>query len=116
MGERVFVNRVSQAPGEPALPPQPLPVPETRPLVSACRHWVEPVMVLRVKPPATVTAPLNLEMPNTPKVVLGTAVPMPTLFSLALTMKVVASTRSPPLIMVEVEVCPELPTVRVEVA
>src|SRR3989344_3334399 len=63
-------------------------VPETSPLVSACRQLLAvPVMVLRVRAPATVMAPLNLEVPNTPRVVVGRAVPIPTLPSLVFTTK-----------------------------
>jgi len=40
-----------------------------------------------VRAPVTVTAPLNLLSPRTPKVVEGEAVPTPTLFSLAFTTK-----------------------------
>ena|SRR3990167_8423157 len=75
------------APFCPSAPPAPQaePVPEMRPLVSICIHCVEPVIVLIVSAPATVTAPLNLEVPITPSVVLGAAVPIPTRFSLMLT-------------------------------
>ena len=92
----VPANTLSKAPFWPGAPvPQAAAAPEIKPLVSTFKHWVEPVMVFRVKPPATVTAPLNLEVPRTAKVVLGTAVPMPTRFSLALTTNVVVSTTNP---------------------
>lgn len=42
-----------------------------------------------------VRAPLNLEVPNTEKVVVGEAVPIPTVFSFALTTKVLASMLMP---------------------
>jgi hypothetical protein len=48
-------------------------------------------MVLIVKAPATVTAPLNLLVPSTPSVVEGEAVPMPMRFSLAFTTRVSVS-------------------------
>ena len=69
-------------------------------MVSACRQLFEAaVMVFKVKAPATVTAPLNLEMPSTPKVVVGRLVPIPTRFSLAFTTRVlsVVSTMRPDL-------------------
>ena len=80
-------------PGAPV--PQAAAAPLINPLVSTFKHWVEPVMVLMVRAPAIVVAPLNLEVPRTAKVVLGTAVPMPTRFSLALTTRVVVSTTNP---------------------
>src|SRR3989344_5531788 len=89
VGGMTLVNSDCQAPfcpGEPV--PQALPVPLTNPLVSTFRHWVLPVMVFKVKAPATVTAPLNREVPRTPSVVLGAAVPMPTLDSLTFTTRV----------------------------
>ena len=58
-------------------------------------------MVLMVKAPAMVTAPLSLEVPRTAKVVEGEAVPMPTFPSLALTTKVLVPEVSP---QVKVEV------------
>lgn len=48
----------------------------------------QPTQESTVSAPAMVTAPLNLLVPKTPRVVEGTLVPMPTLFSLALTTKV----------------------------
>src|SRR3989344_6814549 len=73
-------------------------VPETNPLVSACRQLLAvPVMVLRVRAPATVTAPLRRVVPSTPSVVEGEAVPIPTRSSLALTTRVEVSAISPPL-------------------
>ncbi len=106
---------VCQAPGEP--PAQALPVPETNPLVSVCRQLLAvPVMVLIVSAPATVVLPFKRVVPITPSVVEGEAVPMPTRFSLALTIKVEESTIKPPERSVEVEVCPEVPTVKVEEA
>src|SRR3989344_2472185 len=67
-----------QAPGAPPEPDQQAAAaPATNPFVSTCRHWVEPVMVLMVRAPATVTAPLSLVVPRTPKVVEGTT-PTPT--------------------------------------
>src|SRR3989344_3199985 len=88
VGVMTLVNSDCQAPGEPPPAPQALPVPLTNPLVSTFRHWVLPVMVFKVKAPATVTAPLNLEVPRTPSVVEGAAVPMPTLDSLTFTIRV----------------------------
>src|SRR3989344_3574304 len=88
VGVMTLVNSDCQAPGEPPPAPQALPVPLTNPLVSTFRHWVLPVMVFKVKAPATVTAPLNREVPRTPSVVLGAAVPMPTLDSLTFTTRV----------------------------
>src|SRR3990167_2107653 len=89
VGVMTLVNSDCQAPFWPGEPvPQAAPAPLTNPLVSACRHWVEPVMVFRVSAPATVTAPLNREVPRTPRVVEGAAVPMPTRFSLTFTTKV----------------------------
>src|SRR3989338_1261956 len=88
VGVMTLVKSDCQAPGAPPPPPHSLPVPDTNPLVSAVRHWVLPVMVLRVKAPATVTAPLNREVPRTPRVVEGAAVPIPTRFSLTFTTRV----------------------------
>ena len=82
VGVRALVKRVSQAPGEPEAP-QLAPVPEMSPFVSTFKHCVEPVMVLMVRAPATVAAPLRRVVPRTERVVLGTAVPIPTPFSLA---------------------------------
>src|SRR3989337_971195 len=88
VGVMTLVNSDCQAPGEPPSAPQALPVPLSNPLVSTFRHWVLRVMVFKVKAPATVTAPLNREVPRTPSVVLGAAVPMPTLDSLTFTTRV----------------------------
>src|SRR3989338_5456580 len=76
VGVRTLVNKDCQAPGEPE-EPQAAPAPLTNPFVSAVKHWVEPVMVLMVRAPATVTAPFRRVVPRTPKVVDGTA-PTPT--------------------------------------
>ena len=46
--------------------------------------------------PLTVSPPLNLASPSTLSVEVGEAVPMPTRFSFALTIKVEVSTISPP--------------------
>jgi len=70
---------ICQAPGLPdPPPPQAPPDPATSPFVSTCRHWVEPVMVLMVRAPATVVAPFSLVVPSTERVVEGAAVPIPT--------------------------------------
>jgi len=65
-----------------------------------CRVRLPPLTVrplpLTVRAPATVTAPLNLEVPRTPRVVDGEAVPMPTTSSLAFTTRVVVSVTRPP--------------------
>ena len=97
VGARVLVNRVWKAPGSPEPePPQAEPVPETSPVESTWRQLLAvPVMELMVKESVIVTAPLNLEAPRTPKVVVGEAVPMPTRFSLALTTRVLASMLMP---------------------
>src|SRR3989344_4999102 len=89
VGVMTLVNSDCQAPfcpGEPV--PQAAPAPLTNPLVSAVRHWVDPVMVFKVKAPAMVTAPFKRVVPRTPSVVLGTAVPMPTRDSLTFTTRV----------------------------
>src|SRR3989344_5389835 len=89
VGVMTLVKSDCQAPFWPGEPvPQAAPAPLTNPLVSAVRHWVLPVIVFRVSAPATVTAPLNREVPNTPSVVLGAAVPIPTRLSLTFTTRV----------------------------
>src|SRR3989344_7709920 len=89
VGVMTLVNSDCQAPAEPDSPPHALPVPLTNPLVSACRQLLAvPVIVFKVSAPATVTAPLNREVPRTPSVVLGAAVPIPTRLSLTFTTKV----------------------------
>ena len=50
---------------------------------------------MTVRAPATVTAPFSLVVPRTEKVVVGEAVPIPTLFSLAFTTRVLVSNTAP---------------------
>lgn len=98
VGDRalLIVPLCCQAPFCPGAPvPQAALAPATSPLVSTWRHWVEPVMVFKVNAPATVVAPFNLVVPSTAKVVLGAAVPIPTLCSEAFTTKVVVATVRP---------------------
>src|SRR3989338_3252016 len=68
--------------------PQARPVPLTKPLVSTFKHWVLPKMELRVRFPVIVAVPFERVVPRTPRVVLGAAVPMPTLDSLTFTTRV----------------------------
>jgi len=53
-------------------------------------YWVKVAPVME-RLPVAVSVPLSLVAPKTPRVVEGEAVPMPTLFSLALTMKTLVS-------------------------
>jgi hypothetical protein len=78
VGRMTLAAKVSHMPALPEAV-QELPVPVTAPLVSTLRHWVEPVIVLMVRAPAMVTAPLRRVVPRTPSVVEGALVLMPTL-------------------------------------
>jgi hypothetical protein len=78
VGVRALVNSVSQAPGDPDPPPQPVQL----------STMIAP---FTVRVPPTVTAPLNLLVPRTPKVVEAFVAPIMTSFSLALTTKVLVS-------------------------
>src|SRR3989344_3062255 len=101
VGVMALVKTCSQAWELAPPPPQAEPVPETRPLVSVCRQLLAvPVMVLTVRAPAIVTAPLRRVVPNTESVVEGEAVPMPTKLSLALTANVPPSILMPVLSVV----------------
>ena len=87
-----------QAPGEPALV-QEEPVTDKSPAEEAWIQLVDPEERLsKVTAPVAVRAPLRRVDPKTPRVVVGKAVPMPTLFSLALMTKVLdsASKIAPP--------------------
>ena len=98
VGVRALVNAVSQAPLLPA-EAQAVAVPETSPLVSTFRHWVEPVMWFKVKPPVIVVAPLSLVVPKTPSVVEGASVPTPTRLVSAWTTRVPPSTVRLPVVV-----------------
>ena len=98
VGARALVNAVSQAPLLPA-EAQAVAVPETSPLVSTFRHWVEPVMWFKVKPPVIVVAPLSLVVPKTPSVVEGVSVPTPTRLVSAWTTRVPPSTVRLPVVV-----------------
>jgi len=71
-----------QAPDEPT-PQAPAAVVTTDEPLSS-RH-LEAVRLFKVKESVMVTAPLNRELPTTPRVVVGTGVPIPTKLSLAFT-------------------------------
>ncbi len=93
VGERAVSAKMdSQAPGAPEeLPPQAPPDLERSPVASVWTHSVpDPARLSKVIAPVAVRAPFSLVAPNTPKVVVGEAVPIPTRFSLALTTKVLS--------------------------
>ena len=95
VGVKTLVVKVSHEPGVPAEQAAEAVVTTPEPFSSRQRDTVR---LFKVRSLVMVTAPLNLEVPSTPKVVVGRAVPMPTRFSLAFTTKVLsaASARSPP--------------------
>src|SRR3990167_2328972 len=118
VGVRTLVNKDCQAPGEPEEPvPQGAPAPDTNPLVSAFRHWVEPVIVFKVNAPATVTGPFRRVVPSAPNVVVGTAVPTPTLPSLTfITKELLNPTVVVALMIVEVAIATPKPSAGVSLA
>ena len=90
VGVRVLPAKVDcQAPFWPAAA-QAEPAAVTTDEPSSSRHRLA-VRLFKVRAPVIVVAPFNLEVPKTPNVVEGLAVPTPTRFSLALTIKVLDS-------------------------
>jgi len=113
VGERVFRLTACHAPFCPRVLAS---VPQDSRPVELVSMLSQDTRLSRVTAPEANRVPMSLELPTTPRVVDGTAVPIPTRFSLALTTRVARSTINPPEISVLVAVCPDVPTVRVEEA
>jgi hypothetical protein len=113
VGDRVLREMACQAPFCPRVLAS---VPQDRRPVELESIVSQDTRLSRVTAPEANRVPMSRELPSTPRVVEGAAVPIPTRFSLALTTRVVRSAMNPPLISVLVEVCPDVPTVRVEEA
>ena len=92
VGVKALVNRVSQAPDDPATV-HAAPVTESRPALEACtQDAAAEERLSKVIAPVAVSVPFNLEAPTTPKVVVGKDVPIPTLDSLVFTTSVFPGT------------------------